>query len=107
MSKEQKTHADPTLPHPDIQKTLLDMKAKGMLKPEILKKVSATFKTEFAIQKLLNEDPLLCREDAIEILEERKLGRPELLIRAITESVRNHSLLTRKGGWEFLDEMGY
>ncbi|MBT3962415.1 MAG: hypothetical protein HOE96_11145, partial [Candidatus Marinimicrobia bacterium] len=45
--------------------------------------------------------------EAIEILEERKIGRPEILIRAITESVRNHSLLTRKGGWEFLDEMGY
>ena len=77
MSKEQKTHGDPTLPHPDIQKTLLDMKAKGMLEPEMLKNIQMELRRERVIQNSMKEHPGLTREEASEMLEDFGFNRPK------------------------------
>jgi hypothetical protein len=77
MSKKQKTHGDPTLPHPDVQKTLLDMKAKGMLEPEMLQKIRMELKRELVIQEAIEENPGLTREEASEMLEDFGFNRPK------------------------------
>ena len=77
MSKEKKIYGDPTHPHPDVQKTLLDMKAKGMLEPEILKKIQIEIRKERVIQASMKENPGLTREEALEMLEDFGYNRPK------------------------------
>jgi len=77
MSKNKKIHGDPTLPHPDVQKTLLDMKAKGMLEPEMLEKVQNELRRERVIQESMKEHPELTREEASEMLENFGFNRPK------------------------------
>jgi len=77
MSKNKKIHGDPTLPHPDVQKTLLGMKAKGMLEPEMLEKVQNELRRERVIQESMKEHPELTREEASEMLENFGFNRPK------------------------------
>ena len=77
MSKEKKTYGNPNLPHPDVQKTLLDMKAKGMLEPEMLQKIRMELRREQVIQDSMKEHPELTREEASEILEDFGFNRPK------------------------------
>jgi len=77
MSKGKKIHGYPTLPHPDVQKTLLDMKAKGMLEPEMLEKVRMELRRERVIQRAMAEHPELTREKASEMLENFGFNHPK------------------------------
>ena len=77
MKKEKKTYGNPNLPHPDVQKTLLDMKAKGMLEPEMLQKIRMELKRERVIQKAIDRNPGLTREEASEMLEDFGFNRPK------------------------------
>ena len=77
MSKEKKTYGNQNLPHPDVQKTLLDMKAKGMLEPEMLKNIQMELRREQVIQDSMKEHPELTREEASEILEDFGFNRPK------------------------------
>jgi len=77
MSKDKKIYGDPNLPHPDVQKTLLDMKAKGMLEPEMLQKIRMELKRERVIQKAIDRNPGLTREEASEMLEDFGFNRPK------------------------------
>ena len=75
--KKTKEYGDPNLPHPEVQKTLLDMKAKGMLEPEMLKKIQMELRRERVIQDSMKEHPGLTREEASEMLEDFGFNRPK------------------------------
>ena len=53
------------------------MKAKGMLEPEMLQKIRMELRRERVIQKAIDRNPGLTREEASEMLEDFGFNRPK------------------------------
>ena len=81
------------LPHPDILRTLREMKAKNMLEPKLV----------YSLSEEINNKIRLSDEEQKDLDE----GRDYLSICVVTESVKHHPELDRAGAWEFLDETGF
>ena len=67
-SQEKKQIKEP-LPHPDVQKTLLQMKEDGMLNPEVVEMVKKEMMHENMVQSAMQSHPNLTHEEASEMLE--------------------------------------
>jgi hypothetical protein len=57
------------LPHPEVQKTLLQMKEDGMLDPEMVEMVKKEMMHEKMVQSAVKRNPKLTHKEASEMLE--------------------------------------
>jgi len=81
------------LQHPDILRTLREMKARNLLESELVK----------SIPNEINKVIRLSDEEQKELDE----GRDYMRICVVTESVKHHPKLDRASAWDFLDETGF
>jgi hypothetical protein len=81
------------LPHPDILKTLREMKANNMLETKLV----------YSLSEEINNEIRLSDEEQKELDE----GRDYMRICVVTESVKHNPKLDRADAWEFLDETGF
>ena len=93
MKRKNRESKYSELPHPDILRTLREMKAKNMLETKLVN----------SLTEEMNNIIRLSDEEQKELDE----GRSYMYICAVTESVKHHPKLDRAGAWEFLDETGF
>jgi len=93
MKRKNRESKYSELPHPDILRTIREMKARNLLESELVK----------SIPNEINKVIRLSDEEQKELDE----GRDYMRICAVTESVKHHPKLDRASAWDFLDETGF
>lgn len=93
MKRKNRKSQYSELPHPDILRTLREMKAKNMLEPKLI----------YSLSEEINNEIRLSDEEQKELDE----GRDYMRICIVTESVNRHPKLDRVGAWDFLDATGF